>query len=238
MQSHVTFKLNSHAAVGRRTPRPRAASDDSGLMSQRLLLGLLFAAVDAKRCEGSSVSICVHSSGASRCRPRFEQLPPPLVHDKDASQLIVRRTLLLRGGATVGPFKLGPLVLDVKMGPLYCVYLNAVAGSLYALSLLGLDPALPDPTEKYWQTPQTPTTKCILQYFALTLLWINGFMIYAICCLNAPAPGLLKFQTFGWASVLALIFVQVRNYGFTAQQDTLGIMLTLLGLSAYLGYAP
>lgn len=207
-------------------------------MSQHLLLGLLAAAADARQREGC-MSSCLHACSASRCRPLLprEQLPPLLVQDSGASRM-VGRTLLLRGGATVGPIKLGPLIIDVKMGPLYCVYLNAIAGTLYALSLLGLDPALPDPTEKYWQTPQTPTTKCILQYFALTLLWINGFMIYAICCLNAPPSGLLKFQTFGWASVLGLIYVQVKNYGFTAQQDTLGIMLTLLGLSAYLGYAP
>ena len=56
--------------------------------------------------------------------------------------------------------------------------------------------------------------------------------------LHAPPEGLLKFQVFGWLSVLSLLFFQVRKYGFVAQQDTLGIMFTLLGVSAYLGYAP
>ena len=63
-------------------------------------------------------------------------------------------------------------------------------------------------------------------------------MLYAMHILHAPAPGLLKFQCAGWASTLALLFYQVERYGYAAQQDTLGIMLTLLGLSAYLGFAP
>ena len=146
--------------------------------------------------------------------------------------------LALRGGAKVGPIKLGPIKIDVSMNPKWCVYTNAFAGILYALSLLGLDPALPDPTLKYWQEEQTATTRCILQYFALTLVWINGFMVYAMLVLNAPATGLLKFQCAGWASTLALLCYQVQHYGFIAQQDTLGIMLTLFGVSAYLGYAP
>lgn len=126
----------------------------------------------------------------------------------------------------------------LPQGPKTGVYINAIAGIIYALSLVGLDPALPDPTLKYWQEPQTPTTKCILQYFCMALLWINVFMLYAMLILHAPPEGLLKFQVFGWLSVLSLLFFQVRKYGFVAQQDTLGIMFTLLGVSAYLGYAP
>ena len=96
---------------------------------------------------------------------------------------------------------------------------------------------LPDPTLKYWQQRETPATKAILQFLALTLLWINGLMLYALHYLAAPASGLLRFQTFGWASILILIAYQASRYGFTAQQETLGIQLTLLALSAYLGFA-
>ena len=70
------------------------------------------------------------------------------------------------------------------------------------------------------------------------LFWVNTFMLYAMLRLHAPAGELLKFQSFGWFSILCLIGFQVNTYGFTAQQDTLGIMLTLLGLSAYLGFVP
>ena len=145
--------------------------------------------------------------------------------------------LMLRGGATIGPFKLGPILLDMAMGPEACVYLNAAAGVCYAVSLIGLDPTLTDPTQKYWQSAQTSTTKAILQYFALALVWINGFMVFAMKVLQAPATGLLKFQSFGWLSTLALLVFQVNHYGFTAQQDTLGIMLTLLCMTSYLGFA-
>ena len=45
--------------------------------------------------------------------------------------------------------------------------LNAVAGILYSMSLVGLDPNMPDPTMKYWEQEQTPATRAILQFFAL-----------------------------------------------------------------------
>lgn len=146
--------------------------------------------------------------------------------------------LLLRGGATIGPLKFGPVTIDVSFGPKACVYINSVAGLLYAMSLVGLDPSLPDPTHKYWQSAQTPTTVAILQYFALALVWINGFIVFALHSLNAPATGLLKFQSLGWLSTLALLLFQVNHYGFTAQQDTLGIMFTLLFITSYLGFRP
>ena len=147
--------------------------------------------------------------------------------------------LALRGGSTVGPLKLGPISIDVTLlGPTGCVYINAVAGMLYSLSLIGLDPSLPDPTMRYWQEKQTPATKAILQFLALALFWVNAFMLYAMLRLHAPAGELLKFQSFGWFSILCLVGFQANTYGFTAQQDTLGIMLTLLGLSAYLGFVP
>ena len=168
--------------------------------------------------------------------PQWAALALPANHPQLA---VAHRTLLaLRGGATVGPLKIGPIGLDFFIDPRRCVYLNAIAGVMYSLSLIGFDPSLPDPTQKYWQQKQTPTTKAILQYMALTLLWINGFMIYAMSMLNAPATGLLKFQCFGWISVLALLVFQVNTYGFHTQQDTLGIMITLLVLSTYLGFAP
>lgn len=150
----------------------------------------------------------------------------------------VERLMALRGGETsVGPIRLGPILINFRIGPHLCVYLNAAAGLLYSMSLIGLDPNLPDPTLKYWQQEQTTTTKAILQYFALALVWINAFMVYAMLQLNAPATGLLRFQSFGWLSTLGLLCFQVNHYGFHAQQDTLGIMLTLLGLSSYLGFA-
>ena len=147
--------------------------------------------------------------------------------------------LALRGGSSVGPFRAGPISLNVKLlGPSGCVFLNAAAGIMYSMSLVGLDPSLPDPTLKYWQTPQTATSKAILQYFALALIWINAFMVYAMLRLQAPAAELLKFQSFGWFSILALLFYQANRFNFTARQDTLGIMLTLLLLTTYLGFAP
>ena len=144
--------------------------------------------------------------------------------------------LSLRGGAKVGPVTIGPL--SIECGPRAFVYLNALAGVGYASSLIGLDPNLPDPTLKYWQQEVSPATRAILQFFALVLMWVNGFMIYAMVQLNAPATGLLKFQTFGWASVLALICFQANHFGFKAQQDTLGMQITLCALSAYLGFRP
>ena len=124
------------------------------------------------------------------------------------------------------------------LGPRGCVFLNAAAGILYSMSLIGLDPSLPDPSLKYWQTRQTPCSKAILQYLALTLVWINAFMLYAMLRLHAPAADLLKFQSFGWFSILALLFYQANHFSFTAQQDTLGIMITLLLLTTYLGFVP
>ena len=168
------------------------------------------------------------------------QRPRPMI--KRSSTLLhsgVRCDLLrMRGGATVGPLRLGPLVLDVRVGPRLCVFLNAFAGLIYSISLVGLDPLIPDPTKKYWQNEQTTTTIAILQYFALALVWINLAMVYAMTHLNAPASGLLKFQSFGWLSILALLCFQVNRYGFHAQQDTLGVMFTLLFLSSYLGFMP
>lgn len=117
------------------------------------------------------------------------------------------------------------------------IYVNVVTGLLYSVSLLGLDPMLPDPTRKFWQQEETPATKAILQFFSLALLWVNGFMLYAMLALGASAADLLKFQTFGWISCLVLTFWQVGAYGFTAQLDTLGIQTTLAALSAYLGFA-
>ena len=148
----------------------------------------------------------------------------------------VRSWLSLRGGAIIGPLRVGPfsLVLD----PTACVYMNAVAGIMYSMSLIGLDPNLPDPTLRYWQQPQTPATRAILQFFALALMWINWFILYAMWYLKAPATGLLRFQSFGWASILGLIGYQTSHFGFRAQQDTLGIQITLLVVSAYLGFAP
>ena len=95
--------------------------------------------------------------------------------------------------------------------------------------------------------------------------------------LGAPAVELLKFQSFGWISILALRLYQVslsprdlsprppcilahllatiaaacarpsapphppsqaHKFGFDAHQsDSWGIMLTLLGLSTYLGFS-
>ena len=63
-------------------------------------------------------------------------------------------------------------------------------------------------------------------------------MVYGLRYLNAPAKGLLRFQALGWASTLGLIAFQSSCYGFTAQQETLGLQITLMGLSAYLGFAP
>eukprot|EP00320_Phaeocystis_rex_P010011 CAMPEP_0119059618 /NCGR_PEP_ID=MMETSP1178-20130426/3721_1 /TAXON_ID=33656 /ORGANISM="unid sp, Strain CCMP2000" /LENGTH=206 /DNA_ID=CAMNT_0007040661 /DNA_START=12 /DNA_END=633 /DNA_ORIENTATION=- len=146
--------------------------------------------------------------------------------------------LVLRGGASVGPIKAGPISIDLLLGPQGCVVLNAVAGILYSISLVGLDPNMPDPTMKYWEQEQTPATRAILQFFALTLVWINCFMLYAMVRLRADTRELLKFQSFGWFSILALLFHQANRWGFTAHQETLGIMLTLLGLSAYLGFVP
>lgn len=124
------------------------------------------------------------------------------------------------------------------MGPIACVYLNAFAGLVYCFSLVGFDPALPDPTYKYWQQKETAATRAILQFFALALLWINLFMLYALRYLGAPATGLLRFQSIGWLSILSLMAFQVNRYGFVAQQETLGIQLSLFFVSAYLGYAP
>jgi hypothetical protein len=81
-------------------------------------------------------------------------------------------------------------------------------------------------------------TRAILQFFALALLWINLFMLYALRYLGAPATGLLRFQSIGWLSILSLMAFQVNRYGFVAQQETLGIQLSLFFVSAYLGYAP
>ena len=148
---------------------------------------------------------------------------------------VLRVPLSLRGGAKVGPVTVGPL--HIEFGPRTLVWLNAAAGIIYSMSLIGLDPNLPDPTLKYWQQEQTPATRAILQFFALALQWINWFMIYAMVYLKAPATGLLRFQSFGWASVLALICFQASHFGFQAQQDTLGIQITLCALSAYLGFS-
>lgn len=133
--------------------------------------------------------------------------------------------LALRGGANIGP-----------VTPPGMIYINAATGLLYSVSLLGLDPMLPDPTRKYWQQEETPATKAILQFFSLALVWTNGFMIYAMLSLGASAADLLKFQTFGWASSLLLNFWQVARYGFTAQLDTLGLQITLAALTAYMGF--
>lgn len=164
-------------------------------------------------------------------RPRTPLLPLERPVD---SQRLTR----LRGGGTIGPLRVGPVNVDVRIGPRLCVFLNAAAGTLYSLSLVGLDPNLPDPTLKYWQHEQTDTTKAILQYFALTLVWVNAFMVYALLKLGASPTGLLQFQSFGWASVLVLLIFQVNAYGFDAQQDTLGIMISLLLMSTYLGFMP
>ena len=60
------------------------------------------------------------------------------------------RLMALRGGETsVGPIRLGPILINFRIGPHLCVYLNAAAGLLYSMSLIGLDPNLPDPTLKY-----------------------------------------------------------------------------------------
>lgn len=88
--------------------------------------------------------------------------------------------LVLRGGAQVGPIKAGPISIDLLLGPRGCVMINAAAGLLYSMSLIGLDPNMPDPTLKYWEQEQTPATRAILQFFALTLVWINSFMLYAM----------------------------------------------------------
>ena len=85
---------------------------------------------------------------------------------------------------------------------------------------------------------QPDVSRCELSGDGLALFWVNTFMLYAMLRLHAPAGELLKFQSFGWFSILCLVGFQVNTYGFTAQQDTLGIMLTLLGLSAYLGFVP
>lgn len=148
--------------------------------------------------------------------------------------------LALRGGSSIGPFRAGPFSISswVLLSPRGCVFLNAFAGIMYSMSLVGLDPGLKDPTLKYWQTRQTPCTQAILQYFALALVWINAFMLYAMLRLQAPAAELLKFQSFGWFSVLALLLYQSTRFRFTKQQDTLGVMLTLLLLTTYLGFVP
>ena len=67
---------------------------------------------------------------------------------------------------------------------------------------------------------------------------MNGFMLYAMLWVGASAADLLKFQAFGWFSLLLLMAFQAKVYGYRAQLDTLGIQITLLALSAYLGFAP
>ena len=63
---------------------------------------------------------------------------------------------------------------------------------------------------RYWEQEQTPATRAILQFFALTLVWMNGFMLWAMFRLDASAAELLKFQSFGWFSTLALLVYQVH----------------------------
>lgn len=192
--------------------------------------------------------VCVRSVGLIALlvasTVKAEQCPERCHHSRiscGAAPVAMRRGLgtglhhlALRGGATLGPFPIGPITINP--GPKTFVYLNALAGFLYSLSLIGLDPMLPDPTLKYWQQPETLASKCILQFWALTLMWMNGFMLYAMLYMAAPPTGLLKFQFFGWISILSLMAFQVNAYGFTAQQDTLGAQLTLMMLSAYLGF--
>ena len=190
----------------------------------RALLLLLLAAVAAAehKCH----------AGAKRCERAHSH-----TWRRDSHRPRVRSpaaALALRGGATIGPLRIGPFSLEP--GPRTLVYLNVFAGLMYSLSLVGL--LEPDPTLKYWQHPQTPATRAILQFFALALGWINGFMLYALFFMKAPATGLLKFQSFGWASVLALMAFQSSRYGFTVQHDSLGVQITLGLLSAYLGFAP
>ncbi len=128
----------------------------------------------------------------------------------------------------------------LKLGSLFSarafVYVNVAAGLMYVFNLLGLDPLLPDPTLKFWQQPETRATKAILQFFCLALLWINGFMLYAMHLLLASPAGLLRFQVLGWATCLALNFYQTHKYGFESQFDTLGIQFTLLFLSIWFGW--
>ena len=179
-------------------------------------------------CVGICDSRTDHASGSRDVLPRIHELRGgaqklPRIHE-------------LRGGARIGPLRVGPLSLSLS--PTTAVWFNAFAGMMYSISLIGLDPGLPDPTLKYWQQEQTPATRAILEFFALALTWINLFMIYALVHLKATATGLLRFQTFGWASTLALIGWQVNAYGFRAQQDTLGVQITLCAISAYLGFAP
>lgn len=133
--------------------------------------------------------------------------------------------IVLRGGASLGPLRFGPLVIDARVGPRSFVYLNALAGLMYSLSLVGLDPSVPDPTLKYWQQEQTVATRAILQFLALALLWINGFMLYAMLFMGARAEGLLKFQSFGWISVMSLMAFQVNAYGCKALLGHLGATL-------------
>ena len=117
--------------------------------------------------------------------------------------------LQLRGGG-----------LGCAVGPLTAkkmLWVNVLAAALYIGSLIGLDPMLPDPTLKYWQQPQTLATKSILQFFSLAILWTNGFMVYAMESLKVDPAALLKFQTWGWISCLALNFWQTSRYGFVAQ---------------------
>ena len=130
--------------------------------------------------------------------PKPVQLPPPRGGAREGRHA-AGTLLALRGGARIG-----------FLTPELLLYTNVVAGAGYVVSLIGLDPMLPDPTLKYWQLEQTPATKCILQFFALALMWVNTFMLYAYVFLGASARGLLKFQALGWISCLTLMTYQVR----------------------------
>ena len=117
-------------------------------------------------------------SGVILSRHRAAQQPAPTALARRASPPAL---LALRGGGRLG-----------YLTPEVMIYLNAASGVLYSLSLLGLDPMLPDPTMKYWQQPQTPATKGILQFFSLVRAHAHRAPPPPPPAPHAPRPLLLR----------------------------------------------